>query len=437
MASGSFIENIFNRNQVFIMLVAAWGYAILGSLLLLGFLWSVPAELSKSSALDAVQNILKSGSHRAYIPEDAMHAYAGRMPAHSYLTAFFYMLSPGNIWFSVLLKNLVFMPVLFYALLLTGKQLGAGKKYFGIFAIVILCNPVFLVQAAGMDVEEGFIIPLIAFVSAGVFWQPEQDSGAGNARHYILPFANGVLLLLKSSLMGLCFIIPYLYYLQHKQLKWLFWGYGVVFSFLAVWGTYNYANTGVFNCTSSINGLNFYKGNNAGAYALYPKNLDSLILPTAGKHFANEWEKDSYFFSEGSSFAFNETGMFAELLLRKFYVFFIDWNRSPYHEGKYPARLKVQIIFFAFLRLLFLYSLVLAVYNASGKKEFAAVSRVYLVLVAVYALPFIAGFAYTRHVLPLMIPALLYLARINQLVPYRLSWLRSTHKLIDSNQNTV
>ncbi|MBI2419675.1 MAG: hypothetical protein HYV28_17570 [Ignavibacteriales bacterium] len=401
------------------MLAAAWGYAILGSLLLFGFLWSIPVELSKSSALDVVQNILKDGSHRAYIPEDAMFAYAGRMPAHSYLTAFFYMLSPGNIWFSVLLKNLVFMPVLFYAVFLAGKKHATERRAFGIFAVVILCNPVFLVQAAGMDVEEGFIIPIIALIAAGVFFPPKQDSDAGNAMHYILPFVNGVLLLLKSSLMGLCLIIPYLYYLQHKQLKWLFWGYGVVFSLLAAWGAYNYANTGVFNCTSSINGLNFYKGNCAGAYAIYPKNLDSLILPTAGKQFASEWEKDTFFFSEGSSFAFNETGMFADLLLRKFYVFFLDWNRSPYHEGLYPAQLKVQIIFFVLLRLLFLCSLVLAVYNAFGKKEFTSVSRVYLLFVAVYSLPFIAGFAYTRHVLPLMIPALLYLVRINRLAPYR------------------
>ena len=183
-----------------------------------------------------------------------------------------------------------------------------------------------------------------------------------------------------------------------------------------LWGTYQHHATGRFTVGTSLDGLNFYKGNNASFLDHYPppglSSLDEydtqLLSPLPSR--ADAWATSDFCRHAALAYIRANPANTFRAALRKASVFFLRIHRdggdgvyTPLVEFAYSAGLLL-------FRLGFLIATALAITRLRNPRtRFAAI--IFLTTALCAALPYLAGFALTRHALILILPTALYLSR--------------------------
>lgn len=329
-------------------------------------------------------------------------SYAHRLPVIPLLGAASYLISPkASVFF--LLKNLLFWSLFACAFFRLKNHLGIPNKWALVPILLLLLAPYDLSIAGTIDVEEAYLFALIAMLFAFALTM----KGWGSSLAVGLSIAS--IYLTKSSMLPLCTVVAVWIAIKYWRKNPKLIALPVACLVLAVlsWGAYTKAVSGVFAFGadgSSWNGWNLYKGNNFYSYALYPRvNLDTLdhedyahrLLPSVPVH--NEWELSHAQLSMGKQFIHDHPDVVAKFDLKKLYVACCNLGEAPAAVAGHTRALVIVSNIFNHLTLacVFLFAIVGVVRRKVSEAEILA-----LIMVVFFVAPYIAGFLYSRHMVP-------------------------------------
>ena len=377
------------------------------------------------------ENVAREGRYAARYTEsasipDGIVWRAHRMPLVPLFLAATAQLST-SVLAAYFIKNLLFAAPLWLALYLVYSRTPRVPRWAraGLFAFALSMPPL-LNAAYPLDVEEGYAISLIALLTAGLLFLPAAVLRTHTRRSLWLSLGVGVLLALlylsKSSLLVLSLALAGLYGLKARRLRAGVLPVAVLGVAILGWGLFTLSATGRFATSSSWDGWNFYKGNNPHAFELYPPYdldvLDQQGWTRPSTPSQDEWIISAHYFERGWDYVREHPGKAASLVLRRAFVLLLEVRNSPTLPGEARIASKLQALAVGYMvvfRVLFLACLVAAtglLIRGSSANRFAALA--FLALLAAYCAPYAVGFAYERHVMPLVWPAVFFALWLGQ-----------------------
>lgn len=348
--------------------------------------------------------------------------HAHRFP---FVPLFLYSISFISLKLSVVLflKNVI---VGFILAFVFKNILIKNLNHFTVLSIfLVLVTPQFILHGFNIDYEEPYVTVVVALVSYFLlFHKKEEINTKFSTESLIFGLINILLFSIKSSLTYLCLFLPVLYFIRYRERRSLIIQYLVLFIFIIMWSSFNYINSGRFTISSSWNSWNLYKGNNQYTLQYYPKyNLDILDqkgMIEAPLSLTNEWVLDDYYKTGVKAFILNNPIIFLKSVFVKAATFFFEIRPFGLEYGgfRYDSPLKYVGTFFMLLhRLLFLLTLVISIFFIKSKvKELRSLSILFLGFIFFYSGPFLLGFAYERHYVPLFLPVVFFLIEFRRLI---------------------
>lgn len=350
------------------------------------------------------------------IPGNVLCYHAARMPLPPLLLASLDRLFAGSFLAVEGAKiALVLLPVAGAALLCL-RALAARSLRVRAGCLLLLLGalllPVQFIDALNMQVEEGYsfcfltlAVAILFFTARGGFtWRLAVISGLDLVALYLT----------KSSMIAVAlFLALALAWRTDDRRK----AVTIVLLFLCGplgWGLFTLHASGHFTVGTSLDGINLHKGNYREFLDRYPpapdEGLDRYDASlNAGNRFSAEWTFHRFHMQAAETFILHNPGRTLAAAARKAWVFFV----SPRKIGSrdYTGWLgELTVGSMLLFRLLLWASLVLAAWDAAHGSPAARLSAwLYLGIVVAAALPYLAGFALTRHAAVLSLPAALFL----------------------------
>lgn len=252
------------------------------------------------------------------------------------------------------------------------------------------------------------------------------DDSVGRARVAWLLTVGSLLVLLlflKSSMIYWCLAVPLLVGLRRRDWREAVGLFLMVGAGLYALAAFNARHSGRFTTGSSWEGWNLYKGNCVDTATTYPRySLD--ILDYEGKVVADrplrdEWDHNAYFRQRALEFIRAHPGEFFANAARKAWVFYgevratglAQRGESRYARPEYLLQMPWMLVF----RVMLWAAIFLALQalwrtrREYWRSEAFLVALAYLAFLALYSAFHVIGFAYERHVMPVVMPTALYL----------------------------
>ncbi|MFD0979858.1 hypothetical protein [Tropicimonas aquimaris] len=355
-----------------------------------------------------IEAILQEGHY--YVESDGYRDYIGRPPFLPHLYALLWSWT-GSIPAMLVAKNLIFGGLLSacFALCCRRAMVPAGVAAAGL--LLLFAFPFNAFTMLTLSYEEallGFLIPSI--LALAIAERTPWD-------RLLLAGLLAVTYLTKSSAFLFCgtFAVALLFTTRWSSPLLRTLPLLAVLATAVAWGGYSAARTGTFaaaSTSSSTNGWNLWKGNNPRFAELYPdRHLDELAAEAraAAPQFGSEWEAHRYytglardFVTEHPGQALRNTGRKLSNMLFGIRDFEFNRNRTAkvvLHTG---SMLVNRVLLFAALGLSLTWLL---------RRETSPVRRraggLFLLLAVSYSAPFLVGFAYSRHLVPVFVSAVL------------------------------
>ncbi len=320
--------------------------------------------------------------------------------------------------FATIVKNLLLNSLLLFALyrMSTTSRRSAVAIAFSVF---ILSFPQLVGYAFSLVPEEGYIIPVLGWVGYRLFLPGTRSTAATGAAYTL---ACALTYLVKSSMRFVCPIFGILYFLRDRSIARLIRFRASFAIVMLAWGSLSYHNTGEFRVSSSLDGVNFYKGNGPLTLKFYPGRSLDLISDEVldWREGQTTWSSSDRCFREAWIFLRTHPAAASKLVVLRAYKMFLGVTaegNGRWYEVPRPVRW-MGVLYMTIFRVIFVSCLVMAVrrLRTLGRSWQMFRSRdmeiilalTFLGLVASYSLPYLAGFAYERHVLPLVVPTLFY-----------------------------
>ena len=353
-------------------------------------------------------------------PGNPICFHAGRMPVPSVVVALGVSLLGDHYIRVGLFKALLLLIPLEAAIYLVCCSLprARGRRLMTVALLVLPFGmTAFLADVVNLQVEEGYSYSLLALATALVLFR---ESGPTSWRRAVLFAVTAAgLYLAKSSMapavavLAVAFVWPML----RRQTAMAAVTLGLVLLAPAGWAMWQHHAAGRYTPGTSLDGMNLHKGNDELFLANYPpqpgENLDQFdSLLNRGHHFSDEWSFNDYHQRAAVAYMRAHPGATAEADLRKLETVLISLNKS----GSLPQRGALGLIESAgmvLFRLLLWAAIGLSlwgIFNGASEGRRAA-GATFLLLLAAVALPYVVGFAYTRHVSVLIYPAALLCCR--------------------------
>jgi hypothetical protein len=287
---------------------------------------------------------------------------------------------------------------------------------------VLLLTPfamtAFLADVTNLLVDEGYSYSFLAVAVALLFfgWQAMD----GWSRALVFTVALDGLYLSKSGMLPVVVVLVagFLLMEQRVGLRWLV--VALVAAAPLGWAVYQHHASGRYSLGTSLDGINLHKGNNAGFLEHYPPQRgDSMdwydFELNRGLHFGDEWSFNDYHLRAALEYL---RGHPRETLMgdgRKLNVLFFSVAKYG-GTGSSGVRRVIEDAGIVAFRLMLWPAIAAALYllfraGRSDQRSLRVASGVYLAVVAACALPFLAGFAYTRHASILIYPSALFCCR--------------------------
>ena len=275
--------------------------------------------------------------------------------------------------------------------------------------------PQFLIHFFNIDYEEPYIIAPLALVFSLLLFLPRARSG-WEFSLFITTFLGGnlALFLTKSTLVYPVLVLA-IASIRLKPRLISIVSIACIFGAMFGMAFLNYSKSNQFTLSSSWDGWNLSKGNNEYTLDYYPLyNCDILYRNGSmepKRPFTDEWDYDRYYRDEFIRFIQKTPQDFALLTTFRFGAFFLEVRPFGLNPGevRYDSFLKyVGTLYMIAFRILFIGTLVSALSYLIMKCGKFGVSFLFLALVFAYAGPFLIGFSYERHLIPLVMPTILY-----------------------------
>jgi hypothetical protein len=187
------------------------------------------------------------------------------------------------------------------------------------------------------------------------------------------------------------------------------------------WALHQHHASGRYSVGTSLDGINLHKGNNAGFLEHYPPQRGDSIdwydsELNRGLSFSDEWSFNDHHQKAALDYLVTHLRETLTGDVRKVNVLFFTVAK---HGGTASSGVRRvvedagMLIFRLMLWTAILYAIYLLVRTRdSGRRSLRVASWVFLSVVAACAIPFLAGFAYTRHVSVLIYPTALFCCRL-------------------------
>jgi len=373
----------------------------------------------------STEHLVRTGTFKIpFSPaNDLLYASAARMPVLPLMLALLHQMS-DSVLIALIIKNLLLNSIMFGAMAYFIKT-----NQFRLQALCpvlwALLTPQTLLHSAALDYEEGFLVQLLA-ASLALFLCAKPSGGLhlkNNGLWFSIAALTAVQYLCKSNL-ALCAAWNLMFgaFLSRSVKVAIILTVPTALA-ASTWGFVNYSNTGVFNVGSSLAGFYCWKANNDWSYAHYPmETLDKVPYgPPFGdlrieiNNFSGEWERDAHMMSLGKRWIWEHSDKWAELVLRRFWVLFGEVRNTPGDGASINPSGLIQWVGVLFMfgnRIIELAAFCLTVFLLSTQRSVQSLryaSIYFYGWVLAYVLPFLIGFAYERHVIPLLVPTALYL----------------------------
>ena len=276
-----------------------------------------------------------------------------------------------------------------------------------------LLMPLYFTSVLNLGVEEGYMLGFVALAVALVLF-PWSSSILAWAILASLTLA--AFYLTKSSMLPAALVL--LAGFLARAPNWRIRALIVILFALAPlsWALIQHNAGGRYTLGTSLDGINFHKGNNAQFLDRYPPpeghNLDEFDTELNKNLFFNdEWSFNDYHLKAGFAFAFEHFGATLQAIARKTDVVLFSLNH--YGGAAYGHVFETVIFLNMILFRLFLWTAIaISVFAALTNKSIGRISGItFLLFVAAYVAPYVAGFAYTRHAMVLAMPAVILICR--------------------------
>jgi hypothetical protein len=351
--------------------------------------------------------------------------HAARMPMSAWVVALgMRLLGDHYLWVACFKTLLLLLPVEL-AIYLVWRWLprSGGRR---VLVVVLLLAPLamtaFLADVTNLLVDEGYSYSFLAVAVAlllfgwGLRWTMD-----GWSRALMFAVALDGLYLSKSGMLPVIVVLVAGLLLVERRvgLRWLV--VAVVVVAPLSWAVYQHHASGRYSLGTSLDGINLHKGNNAGFLEHYPPQRgDSMdwydFELNRGLQFSDEWRFNDYHLRTALEYL---QGHPRETLvgdMRKLNVLFVSVAKYG-GTGSSGIRRLIEDAGMAVFRLMLWSAIAAAVYllfraGRPDQRPLRVASGVFLGVVIAYALPFVAGFAYTRHASILIYPSALFCCRV-------------------------
>jgi hypothetical protein len=283
----------------------------------------------------------------------------------------------------------------------------------------VLAMPRWALTFFELSLEEAYLAPLFGWLFAELWFTPPVEKNQVTWA-VLVGLLTTALLFVKNSTLYWCLAVPLLVWIggQRRSAYVIF---GCVAAGCIALATFNLRNAGRFTTGSSWEGWNLYKGNSVYTAGLYPPySLDLLDYEgkvTADRPLRTEWEHNAYFKAKAIEFIRSHPAEFLNLALRKAWVFYGEVRPTGLQsrqERRYAKTgTSLQISAMIIFRVLLWTAMGLAVLDLAhcGPREHRVLSLSYLAFLFLYSGFYVVGFAYERHVMPIVLPTVWYLLR--------------------------
>ena len=320
------------------------------------------------------------------------------------------------------LKTLLLLIPLEGAIFLVCAHLGADRRRRWLGALLLLAPfaiTAFLADVVNLQVEEGYSYSFLTLAAAIVFFRGTRHGrlrrdGAGEGVLFGVAIAG--LYLSKSSMAPAAAVLTIAYLVR---------AHGTVVRVIAAvlalsaplgWAVYQHHATGRYSLGTSIDGLNLHKGNDAIFLLHYPptpgNTLDGFDEDlNAGMHFPDEWSFNDFHQRAAVDFMRMHPDLTARGDVRKLEMIFFSVRKIG-SSASHGALLAMELGGMVLFRLIFWVAIgcsLVAMVRTPGSAR--GDGTVFLLLVGAVTLPYVLGFAYTRHVSVLIYPSVLLCCR--------------------------
>ena len=322
-------------------------------------------------------------------------------------------------------KTLLFLLPIELCLYLVWRRLPL-LRWRRVLVMVLLLAPfamtAFLADVSNILVDEGYSYSFLAVAVALLFFGRPLPAMSGLSRAMLFGVAVDGLYLAKSGMLPVVVVllVAFLLVERRNRLRWL-----VVLMVAAAplgWAVHQHHASARYSVGTSLDGINLHKGNNAGFLEHYPPpHGDSMdwydFELNRGLYFGDEWSFNDYHQKAALEYLRTHPRETLEGDARKLHILFFSLEKYG-STASYGVRKLIEDAGMVVFRLILWAALASAVYLVFRRSDPADRSLrldslrldagIFLAVVAACVLPYVVGFAYTRHVSILIYPAALF-----------------------------
>ncbi|MDP9049548.1 MAG: hypothetical protein M3O31_02345 [Acidobacteriota bacterium] len=351
-------------------------------------------------------------------PGNPICFHAGRMPLATWMVALgVRLLGDDALRVNLLKMVMMLLPLEIAAWLVWLRLPQNGVRR--VWALLILLAPfgvtVFLSDVRLMQVEEGYSYSMLALAVAILLFAARRG-GLGVAA--MLGVAVAGIYLAKSSMLPVVLVLVVGYWLLERRTAARAMVLMLAIAAPVGWAIEQHHVSGRYSVGTSMDGLNLHKGNNAQFLERYPPpagdSLDEFDDELkAGQDFADEWSFNDFHRKAAVNYMKAHPRETLTADARKLWVALVSVHKIG-SSAVSGVALDVEIAGLVVFRVLLWTSLAGAAWWVirGVAREQRLAGGIFLTMVAACVLPYLAGFAYTRHVSVLIYPAALMCVRL-------------------------
>jgi hypothetical protein len=361
-------------------------------------------------------------------PHNPICFHAGRMPLPSLVVTLGVRLL-GNHYLQVaFFKTLLLLLPIEFAIYLVWLRMPRSPRRRAAITLLLLApfamTP-FLANVVNLQVEEGysysFLAMAVALLFFGVRRTDSQVAASGIGQAFLLALALDGLYLAKSAMAPAAIVLLLAYLITNRRT-----GPRVLLLLLVVaapigWALHQHHASGRYSIGTSLDGINLHKSNHPQFLKRYPPlpgdTLDRFDAElNRGLYFDDEWSFNDYHQKAALDFLLHHPRATLQGDLRKLNVLLFSVKKIGSAQDHGAALLfgTAGLILFRLILWAAILSALYAVLRPRlpSNPSLRTAGAIFLALVAACALPYLVGFAYTRHASILIYPAVLMCCRM-------------------------
>jgi hypothetical protein len=306
----------------------------------------------------------------------------------------------------------------------------AGRRRLVVLLLLApFATTAFLADVTNILVEEGYLYSFLAIAAALLFFDARARMSDWSRAVLFAVAVDGVYLS-KSGALPLVVVLTVGFLLVERRagLRWLV--VALVAAAPLGWVVHQHHASGRYSVGTSFDGINLHKGNNAGFLEHYPpRHGDSMDWYdpelNRGLHFGDEWSFNDYHRRAALDYLRAHPRETLEGDVRKLNVLFFSLEKYGGTASHGVTRM-IEDAGMVVFRLMLWTAMAWAIYaliptrgsdrksqtSHTSDRSLRVASGLFLSMVAACVLPYLAGFAYTRHVSILIYPTALFLCRV-------------------------